>query len=135
METTLSSALEHAGQIVERERQAHYASQNEAAGAGGTSAMSWRKVEKGAEDVSDRTCVAVDKAFGWPIGTTKRLRAGEITEVPLELGLELPPRGNPQRPAEGAAGYDARIAKLNPEDVAYVEAIIEAAERRRGLRG
>lgn len=65
------------GAYIERKREADFPSQGEAARSGGTSAMSWRKVEKGRPDVSTKTMAAVDRAFGWRAGYTRDLRTGK----------------------------------------------------------
>lgn len=77
--------LKDAGVLVRKRRLAAFPSQAAAAAAGGTTSMSWRKVERGAPDVSEGTMAAVDRAFGWDDGTTAALRAGEITEAPPVL--------------------------------------------------
>lgn len=64
--------LEQLGERVRAWRLKLYDSQDEAAAAGGTSVPSWRKIEKGRTDVSERTYAAVDKAFKWQGGRTNR---------------------------------------------------------------
>lgn len=74
------------GKRVLEERQRRGWSQQEAVEAGKPGSVpSWRKIETGAADASDNTCATVDRAFGWKVGTTKAMRAGEITEPVLDV--------------------------------------------------
>lgn len=75
------------------------------------------------------TLKALARALGWPAEAFFLI----IDGVPPSELPDVTPEG-PGFPPAGAAGYDARISQLDPEDVAFVEAAIEAAERRKGIR-
>lgn len=90
MATMSTDPRARTGERVREERHARGWSQQDAVEAGKPTSMpSWRKVETGAADASDNTCAAVDRAFGWVIGTTKAMRAGEIDEPTV-----APPAGS-----------------------------------------
>lgn len=114
---------QHAGNVVERERRRRGWTQQAAVNAGApTSVPSWRKVETGAEDVSASTCAAVDRAFGWPVGTTEALRAGDLTEPPAP-SMTAPPTVN-DLPSPGDPATSSLRVRLD-----HLEDLVSALSR------
>lgn len=65
------------GSAIKSRRVAQGLTQAEAADKGGISLKSWARIETaGFEDFSDLTAAGIDRALGWPTGTTMAIRGG-----------------------------------------------------------
>lgn len=82
----MEGTLKRAGEAIRKAREVRGLSQDDLCGKvrepHRLTSMTLRKVEQGQPGVLDRKLLAIDFAFSWPEGTTRKLREGEIIHPP-----------------------------------------------------
>lgn len=97
----------------------------------GVSSSSVRKIENAtAEDFRRSTIVAYMRALGWAPDAYERMRAGE-NPASLYIHFEDPP---PRLQSDVKVGGLTGIDRLDDDDLAELQALIDTKLRRRGQR-